>query len=104
MALSLSQPNATAALLADEQDTSPFVSCPMCRTSASLTQSALDAGGDWRCVRCGQRWDAVRLAAVATYAAWVVEHDDVARRRGTEGYAHPAPPPDLPSAQLGGTT
>ncbi len=49
--------------------------CPMCHTSAALTRSAVAAGADWRCVRCGQRWDGVRLAAVADYAAWVVEHN-----------------------------
>ena len=104
MALSFSQPHVTAPVLADEQDGSQFATCPMCHTPAPLTQSALDAGGDWRCVRCGQRWDAVRLAAVATYAGWVVEHDDVARRRGTEGHAHAALSPNLPAAQLGSTT
>ena len=104
MAISFLQPHVTAAVLADGQDGSRFATCPMCRTSAPLTQSALDAGGEWRCVRCGQHWDAVRLAAVATYAAWVAERDDVARRRGTEGHAHAAPSPDLPTAQLASTT
>jgi hypothetical protein len=45
----------------------------MCHTPASLTQNAIDAGADWWCVTCGQRWDAARLSAVAAYAAWVVE-------------------------------
>jgi len=45
----------------------------MCHTPASLTQNAIDAGADWWCVTCGQRWDATRLSAVAAYAAWVVE-------------------------------
>jgi hypothetical protein len=53
----------------------------MCHTSATLSQSALEAGGDWRCVRCGQHWDAARLAAVAAYAAWTVDHDRVGRER-----------------------
>jgi hypothetical protein len=47
------------------------VRCAIRRTS--LTQNAIDAGADWRCVTCGQRWDATRLSAVAAYAAWVVE-------------------------------
>jgi hypothetical protein len=47
--------------------------CTMCHTPSSLDQSALDAGADWQCVRCGQRWDATRLAAVAAYTVWVAE-------------------------------
>jgi len=68
-----SQRQVTTAVLGDEQDAPLFVTCPMCHTPASLTQSAIDAGADWRCVRCGQRWTARRLSAVAAYAAWVVE-------------------------------
>ena len=45
----------------------------MCHTPASLTLDAIDAGADWRCGRCGQHWDAKRLAATAAYAAWVVD-------------------------------
>lgn len=70
----LRSPPATAGL-ADERDALQSATCPMCHTSVSLTRSALEAGGHWRCVRCGQHWDAARLAAVADYAAWVVEHD-----------------------------
>lgn len=62
----------------------------MCHTPASLTQSALQAGGEWRCVRCGQHWDAARLAAVAAYAAWLVEYDGAALSR------------DLPTMELKG--
>lgn len=75
MASSSSRPHATAALLDDEPDVVQPATCPMCHTRASLTRSALDTGGAWRCVRCGQHWDAVRLAAVAEYAAWVVDRD-----------------------------
>jgi hypothetical protein len=53
--------------------------CPMCRTPASLTQDVIETGGAWRCVRCGQHWDAARLAAVAAYAAWIVAHDRAGR-------------------------
>jgi transcription elongation factor Elf1 len=56
----------------DEQGVQLFV-CPMCHTPASVTLAAIDAGADWRCVRCGQRWDATRLAAVTAYAAWVAD-------------------------------
>ena len=83
MVNTFSRPHAAAALLDDEPDVVRPATCPMCHTRASLTQSALDAGGAWRCVRCGQHWDDGRLATVAAYAAWVVEH---ARpdMRGTE--------------------
>jgi predicted Zn finger-like uncharacterized protein len=80
MVHSPSRPHATAALLDDKPDVVPTATCPMCHTRASLTQSALAAGGDWRCVRCGQHWDAARLAAVAGYAAWVVHRDPPTER------------------------
>ena len=38
-----------------------------------MTNGAVDAGADWRCARCGQQWDAVRLAAVAAYNVWLSE-------------------------------
>jgi predicted Zn finger-like uncharacterized protein len=76
MASSSSRPPATAVLLNDDQ-VPGSVTCPMCHTSATLSQSALAAGGDWRCVRCGQHWDAARLEAVAAYAAWSADHDRV---------------------------
>jgi len=44
---------ATAALRDDERDIRRPARCPMCHTSASVAQSAIEAGGDWRCVRCG---------------------------------------------------
>lgn len=50
-----------------------FAMCPLCHTSSSLSLSELDAGADWQCVTCSQRWDAPRLSTVAAYAAWVVE-------------------------------
>ena len=49
--------------------------CPSCHTEdASVTNLAVSAGADWRCSQCGSRWNAVRLATVAAYAAWVAEH------------------------------
>ena len=62
----------TAVLLDDEADILRSATCPMCHTSATLSLSGLEAGGDWRCVRCGQHWDVKRLATVAAYAAWTV--------------------------------
>ncbi len=70
----------TAVSRDDEPDILRYATCPMCHTSATLFLSALVAGGDWRCVRCGQHWDATRLATVAAYAAWTVDHDRVDRR------------------------
>ena len=70
-----------AALLGNQQDILRSATCPMCHTSATLSQRAL-AAGEWRCVRCGQRWDTARLAAVAAYAAWTV---DRSRRQAGPG-------------------
>ena len=73
MTLLSSQPQVTAAVLDDEQHAPLVPTCPLCHTPTSLTQNAIDAGADWRCVTCDMRWDATRLSAVAAYAAWVVE-------------------------------
>jgi ribosomal protein L37AE/L43A len=101
MAPSFSRPDAIAVLFHDEQDIFQFATCPMCHTSATLSQSALEAGGAWRCVRCGQHWDAARLAAVAAYAAWSVDRDRVGRR-SAEGSHDAAPYGHLPTERLGG--
>jgi hypothetical protein len=101
IAASSRQEHATAVLLDDEQPILRSATCPMCHTSATLAQSALEAGGDWWCVRCGQRWDAARLGAVAAYAAWAVDHDRVAGR-GSEGSLGAAPDRDPPTDRLGG--
>ena len=72
----------------------------MCHTSAGPSQSALEAGGDWRCVRCGQRWDAARLATVAAYAAWIVDRDRIGRQvtEDPDASLHG----DSPAERLGG--
>ena len=71
-----SSPRSTAAPPELPSDTLRPVTCPSCHTThASLTPEALQAGGVWGCVRCGQRWDARRLETVAAYAAWVEEND-----------------------------
>ena len=101
MASSFSRTAATAVLLEDDQDILRSATCPMCHASATLSESALEAGGDWRCVRCGQRWDAARLEAVAAYTAWAVDHDRVGRR-GTEGSHEAALAGYLPAARPGG--
>jgi ribosomal protein L37AE/L43A len=71
--------SATAAPQDNEPDTLRSATCPMCQTSASSTVAAIEAGGSWRCTRCGQHWDAARLDAVAAYAVWTVDHDREAR-------------------------
>jgi PHP family Zn ribbon phosphoesterase len=47
--------------------------CPYCHTA--FPPMSEGASGDWHCARCGQRWDAGRLATVAAYANWTLEHD-----------------------------
>jgi hypothetical protein len=101
MIQSLSRPQSVA-LLGDESDVVRFVTCPMCHTGASLTESALEAGGAWRCVRCGQHWDADRLTAVAAYAVWVADRDR-ADRRSTERSQDAAQDRDPPTEWLNGT-
>ena len=50
------------------------VICALCHTADPvMTIGTLTAGADWRCSRCGQRWDAARLTAVADYEAWLSE-------------------------------
>jgi transcription elongation factor Elf1 len=51
--------------------------CPLCHTvDSTMTNSALSAGAEWHCSRCGQRWDTTRLAAVAGYAMWLSARTD----------------------------
>ena len=60
--------------LADKEATAlRQVTCPLCHTPSALTAAAVEAGGEWQCVRCGQQWDTARLAALANYALWLVE-------------------------------
>jgi ribosomal protein L37AE/L43A len=65
-----------------EPDVPHGASCPSCHTArAGLVDDAGAGGGEWQCVRCGQHWDAARLAAVAAYAVWVVDYDSRRRAR-----------------------
>jgi hypothetical protein len=90
---------ASVELLEPVPDGSGLVSCPLCHTThPSLTRDAVETGGDWRCTRCGQRWDARRLATVAAYAAWVIAQDTRARVSGAAG---PANAPPLPATSAG---
>jgi ribosomal protein L37AE/L43A len=70
--------------------------CPFCHTTnRSLTQEALATGSYWRCVRCGQRWDAGRLATVAAYARWSAAHEERLRLSADAG----RPPTDVPTSR-----
>ena len=52
------------------------VSCPFCHTQhASSPPEALLRAESWSCVRCGQLWDAGRLATVEAYTAWAADYD-----------------------------
>jgi hypothetical protein len=104
MAHSSSRSHVTTALLDDEPGVLRSAMCRMCHTPAPLTQSALEAGGEWQCIRCGQQWDAARLAAVAAYAAWVIERNDAGCRARTEANEAAALSRDLPTEQIGGKT
>lgn len=99
MAHSSSRPNTTAVLPDDGQDVLRFATCPMCHTPTSVTQGAI-GDGYWRCVRCGQNWDGTRLAAVASYAAWVADREVT---RDTEGREDAAVYRDSQAARLDAT-
>ena len=69
-----------AAVLEIEPDVRQGATCPSCHTPrAGVVDDGQIPGGDWQCGRCGQRWDAARLASVTAYKTWVVEYE--ARRR-----------------------
>jgi hypothetical protein len=97
----LSLPDAATALLDEAPNLASPATCPLCHAHASVTQAALDAGGAWRCVRCGQYWDGRRLAAVASYAAWVADRDS-ADRRSTARSGEAAHYRDAPTEPLDG--
>ena len=40
-------------------------------TGSKHDEPGVSAGAEWRCVQCGSRWDAVRLATVAAYEGWL---------------------------------
>ena len=42
--------------------------CPLCHTATTaVTAHTLHEGAYWRCERCGQMWDAIRLQTAANY-------------------------------------
>ena len=57
-----------------------LATCLSCHTEdATLSNDAVATGAEWRCRRCGQQWDAGRLAKVAAYAVWESERASAAR-------------------------
>ena len=49
--------------------------CLLCHTiDHGVTQDGLDAGGYWRCPRCGQTWDSSRLSAALAYSLRPTAH------------------------------
>ena len=53
-----------------------LMTCPSCHTArAGVSNDTWDAGGQWRCERCGEQWTRSRLATVAEYEAWARVHD-----------------------------
>jgi transposase-like protein len=43
--------------------------CPLCHTlEVTLTNAGVAEGAAWRCSRCGQNWNAKRLATASAYA------------------------------------
>jgi hypothetical protein len=99
MAPSCLRPPEAALLLDDEQEILRSPTCPICLARASLPQNTIEAGGGWRCVRCGQHWDSARLAA-APYAEWASDHDRVSMRGAESSYE--AVHGDGAAQQLGG--
>jgi ribosomal protein L37AE/L43A len=83
------QPQPAAARPDNTLDLSQGASCPMCHTPTATTRREVQAGSAWRCVRCGQHWDATRLAAVAAYSVWKSERDLVSRRSTNDSESAP---------------
>jgi hypothetical protein len=58
------------------------MTCPLCHTvDTTVTGETVAAGAGWHCTMCGQRWDADRLATVASYAQYVAAHPLVVAAR-----------------------
>jgi ribosomal protein L37AE/L43A len=67
----------TSTLLAVAPKLQAFATCPSCHTTdTTMTNDAVEAGADWQCGRCGQTWNAVRLATAAAYALGVSGRND----------------------------
>ena len=63
-------------------DPQGFATCPTCHTAdAAMTNDAISKGADWNCTRCGQLWNARRLATAGSYAAWASRLNDAHMKR-----------------------
>jgi hypothetical protein len=93
-------------LLADDAEVAALdrnalrvVVCPLCHTpEPTVTQATLESGAGWVCRRCSQSWDAPRLATVAAYAVWALEHDHPGGTPSTAG-AEVTPAPSEPDGK-----
>ena len=71
-------PATTRGVPADPPADPNLATCPMCHTQhPSLMRAAVAAGEGWRCSRCAQVWDEDRLSAVAAYATWVLDREQL---------------------------
>jgi len=53
------------------QPSDPTGACPLCHTvNSGVTEYSLINGASWLCARCGQTWNARRLATALAYKAW----------------------------------
>jgi predicted Zn finger-like uncharacterized protein len=58
----------TVVRLTPDSDAGLTPTCPLCHTlDHTLTNDSLAAGGEWQCTRCGQTWNATRLATAAAH-------------------------------------
>lgn len=60
--------------------------CPLCHTgTVAVTAQTLSEGAYWRCERCGQMWDAIRLQTAADYSRYAEDAPPAARATFTRG-------------------
>ena len=92
MTTTLSLPRVATALREPALDPLRLATCPLCHSKrVASTQEPLETDEDWRCARCGQRWDAPRLATVAAYAEWAAGRES-ARDAGAASFDTGRPP------------
>jgi len=80
-----------------KRDVTATIACPLCHMHGPVPAGEASAAVGWRCTRCGQSWDGDRLAAVASYAIWLVNHAP----KGRSGEA-PAPRATVTAVRNGG--
>ena len=55
------------------------VECLLCHT-VQYESFAGNPGCSWQCKRCGQHWDAARVAAVMNYRRWLIAENEIVDR------------------------